>query len=137
MNITVEQATQAIAIGIAKINDLKEPSCMAIVDEGGNLIAFMRSNSATFGTAEVAINKAYTAAAFRCSTADLQASVQPGGEIFGLMGQRQPFVCFGGGLPILRNGRLVGAVGVSGGPVAADEAIALAMADSLHSFQQT
>ena len=134
MNITVEMANRAIAVGIAKINELKEPSCMAIVDEGGNLIAFMRSDGATFGTAEVAINKAYTAAAFRCSTADLQLSVQPGGEIYGLVGQRQPFVYFGGGLPILRDGRLVGAVGVSGGPVTADEAIASAMADSLHSL---
>lgn len=100
---------------------------MAVVDEGGNLIAFARSDGAAFGTAEVAINKVYTAAAFRCSTADLYASVQPGGEIFGLVGQRQPFVYFGGGLPITIGDQFVGAVGVSGGPVTADELIAGAM----------
>ena len=124
---------KALQAGISKVNELEEPTCLAVVDAGGNLVAFLRSENATFGTAEIAINKAYTASAFRLDTAELGPVVQPGAEIFGLLGQARPFIPFGGGLPVFRDGQHVGAVGASGGPVSADVAIAKAMVASLDS----
>ncbi|WP_218135090.1 GlcG/HbpS family heme-binding protein [Parasphingopyxis algicola] len=127
--ITMEQAMAALRAGLAKASDLNEPSCMAVVDAGGNLMAFARSDGAMHGTIELAINKAFTASAFGIPTADLGADVQPGGEIFGLesIRTRGSFVAFGGGLPIVENDLCIGAVGVSGGPVSVDNEIAAAM----------
>lgn len=127
--MTEESALAALKVGLDRAAELGEPSCVAIVDSGGNLTAFARSNDAAFGVGEIAINKAYTAAALRCRTEDLYQDSQPGGESYGLevSGRGRPFVLFGGGAPIRRDGVIVGAVGVSGGPVSADLKIADAM----------
>lgn len=127
--MTQELALAALKVGLDKATELGEPSSVAIVDAGGNLTAFARSDDATFGVGEIAINKAYTAAAFQCRTEDLYQDAQPGGETYGVevSGRGRPFVVFGGGAPIRRDGVIVGAVGVSGGPVAADVKIADAM----------
>ena len=133
--ITEEQALTALKVGLTKAAELGEPSCVSIVDAGGNLVAFARSDAAAFGVAEIAINKAYTSAALRCRTEGLYQDAQPGGEAFGLAvaGRGRPFVVFGGGAPVRRAGVVVGAVGVSGGPVAADIQIADAMLRYLES----
>ena len=127
--VTEELALAALKVGLDKAAELNEPSCVAIVDAGGNLTAFARSNDAAFGVGEIAINKAYTAAALRCRTEDLYKNAQPGGDEYGLevAGRGRPFVLFGGGAPIRRDGVIIGAVGVSGGPIAADLKIADAM----------
>ena len=126
-------ALAALKVGLDKATELGEPSCVAIVDAGGNLTAFARSDDAAFGVGEIAINKAYTAAALRCRTEDLYRDAQPGGEAYGLevAGRGRPFVLFGGGAPIRRDGAIIGAVGVSGGPVAADIKIADSMLQHL------
>ena len=127
--VTETAALAALKVGLDKATQLGEPSCVAIVDAGGNLTAFARSDEAAFGVGVIAINKAYTAAALRCRTEDLYRDAQPGGEAYGLevAGCGRPFVVFGGGAPIKRDGVIIGAVGVSGGPVAADLEIADAM----------
>ncbi|CAJ0557579.1 unnamed protein product, partial [Mesorhabditis spiculigera] len=134
MNLSSQQAIQALKAGEARAQELNEPSSLAIVDAGGNLIAFLRTENATFGTAEIAINKAYTSSAFKVRTADLYADAQPGGEIYGLQNTAaRPFVVFGGGVPVFVNGQLICSVGVSGGPVSADVQISDAMAISISS----
>lgn len=131
--VTEDLALAALKVGLDKAAELREPSCVAIVDAGGNLTAFARSDDAPFGLGDIAINKAYTAAALRCRTEDLYQDSQPGGESYGLevAGRGRPFVLFGGGAPIRRDGVIVGAVGVSGGPVSADLKIADAMLEYL------
>lgn len=131
--VTEELALAALKVGLDKAAELGEPSCVAIVDTGGHLTAFARSNDAAFGLGEIAINKAFTAAALRCRTEDLYQDAQPGGETYGVevAGRGRPFVLFGGGAPVRRDGLIVGAVGVSGGPVAADVKIADAMLERL------
>ncbi len=116
----------ALKAGLDKASELAEPSCVAILDAGGNMVAFAKSDGATFGVGDLAINKAYTAAAFQCKTEDLYEDSQPGGPFYGIevTSNSRPYVLFGGGIPVMRNGSCVGAVGVSGGPVAADTAIA-------------
>ncbi|MDD1963805.1 heme-binding protein [Pseudomonas putida] len=132
MHLTSQIAQAAIKAGEQKVQELNEPSCLSIVDAGGNLIAFLRTDAAAFGLGDLATNKAYTAAALKVSTADLYSDAQPGGEVFGIQGAAtRPFVVFGGGIPVRWQGDVIAAVGVSGGPVEADVAIATAMVDSI------
>jgi len=133
--ISSDEALNALRAGLKKADEIKEPSSIALCDAGGNLIAFVRSDGSTFGTVDVAISKAYTAAAFRVKTADLLADSQPGGEIYGIVtaSSSRQFVVFGGGIPLFKSGVCVGAVGVSGGPVTADVEIAEAVVAALES----
>jgi uncharacterized protein GlcG (DUF336 family) len=99
----------------------------AVVDAGGHLVAFGRMDGAEIAGPVLAVDKAYTAVANRIATSALATLAAPGGELFGLHangGGR--FVIFGGGVPILVEGIVVGAVGVSGASAAEDEACALA-----------
>jgi uncharacterized protein GlcG (DUF336 family) len=77
------------------------------------------------GSITISINKAYTAIAFQQQTAHLQEDTQPGGPIFGLSdahGGR--LVVFPGGIPLVREGEIVGAIGVSTGTVEQDQQVA-------------
>src|ERR1700761_3150642 len=131
--INAELAIKALEVGKAKAEALKEPSCLSIVDEGANLVAFVRTDNAAHGTIDIAHNKAYTSSAFRVRTAELAPLSQPGQELYGIWncGGARPYVVFGGGVPIMDGSNCLGAVGVSGGPVEADVVIAEAMADFL------
>ncbi|MGV9773416.1 GlcG/HbpS family heme-binding protein [Streptosporangium sp. NPDC003464] len=102
---------------------------VAVVDAGGHLVAFQRMDGAEIAGPALAPGKAYTAVAHRMPTADLAPLVAPGGDLYGLAGDR--YVCFGGGIPLWDRGegrRVVGAVGVSGGTVTQDVACAEAAA---------
>jgi uncharacterized protein GlcG (DUF336 family) len=137
MTITAEMALTALALGLQKANDLKEPSTLAIVDAGGNLLAYIRQPEAGLATVAIAQGKAYTALALRSPSGDWMEAVQPGGALYGLnhLGDHRPIVVFGGGLPVFSDGKLIGAVGVSGGPVPADVDIAEIMVAALLSAQ--
>lgn len=104
---------------------------VAIVDAGGHLVTFQRIEGAEIAGPVLAPGKAYTSVAHRMSTADLAPLAAPGGELFGLAGDR--FICFGGGIPLWADygeeERVVGGVGVSGGTVAQDVACAEAAAE--------
>ena len=100
---------------------------VAVVDAGGHLVAFGRMDGAEIAGPVLAVDKAFTAVANRIATSELAELAAPGGELFGLQangGGR--FVIFGGGVPIVSAGHVVGAVGVSGASAADDEACALA-----------
>ncbi len=126
--ITHEAAFSALTAGAAKARELGQPSSLAIVDMGANLLGFLRVDDAAFGTGEIAQNKAYTAAALRAPTGNWLETVQPKAPLYGLeRSVSRPFVVFGGGLPVYDGKTVVGGVGVSGGPVESDEAIAAAM----------
>ncbi|GAA4066381.1 GlcG/HbpS family heme-binding protein [Nonomuraea soli] len=103
---------------------------VAVVDDGGHLVAFQRMDGAAIAGPVLAPGKAYTSVANRVPTAVLADLTKPGGELAGLPGDR--FVCLGGGLPLWsdqgENGRVAGGVGVSGGTVAQDVSCAEAAA---------
>jgi uncharacterized protein GlcG (DUF336 family) len=99
----------------------------AIVDDGGHLIAFGRMDGAEIAGPVLAVDKAFTAVSQSASTAELARLAAPGGPLFGLHangGGR--YVIFPGGIPLRRDGRIVGAVGVSGGTIDEDQACASA-----------
>lgn len=97
----------------------------AVVDAGGHLIAFGRMDDAEIAGPTLATDKAFTAVAHSIATEDLAVLASPGGELFGLQangGGR--YVIFGGGIPLHRDGVIVGAIGVSGSTSKNDTACA-------------
>ena len=104
---------------------------IAVVDAGGNLKAFAREDGAFLGSIDIAQKKAITARYFNMSTAQLGAAAQPGKELFGIEVTNRGLVIFGGCELLVRNGVIVGAVGVSGGSVAEDTAVSKAGAAAL------
>ncbi len=100
--------------------------CIGVVDDAGLLRGFLRMDDAVPGAIDVSIKKARTAALFRTDSLELGAAAQPGGAIYTLESSNGGLISFGGGI-VLRDaqGRAVGAVGVAGATVEADQAIAL------------
>jgi uncharacterized protein GlcG (DUF336 family) len=104
---------------------------IAVVDEGGNLAAFAHMDGAWLGSIDIARNKAFTARAFDMTTEALGALSQPGEMIYGIHASNDlQIIIFGGGIPLMRNGNVVGAIGVSGGTVPQDIKVAEAGVDA-------
>lgn len=100
---------------------------VAVVDCGGELLAFLRNPSAPFHCSDIARDKAYTAAGFKLPThrwAEVSQKMSPAVKE-GLL-QRERMVMFGGGYPVLVDGETVGGIGVSGASEEQDMACALA-----------
>jgi uncharacterized protein GlcG (DUF336 family) len=125
--VDLETATRIVAAAHAEAARRSILVSAAVVDSGGHLVAFGRMDGAEIAGPVLAVDKAYTAVANRIATSELADLASPGGELFGLHangGGR--FVIFGGGVPIVVDGAIVGGVGVSGASAADDEACALA-----------
>ena len=101
------------------------PMCPAVADAAGNLIAFERMDGGKVSSVSIAIDKAFTAAAARNPTSFYGEVSQPGKAAWGISGTNDGHFCVvGGGLPITRDGVVVGGIGVSGGTADQDEEIA-------------
>ena len=130
--ITLEEARSIIAAAERKAAEIGQPMNIAVLDDGRNLKAFARMEDAWLGSIDIAINKAFTAVSFKLQTADLAEQAQPGQPLFGIHATNDlRVVIFGGGIPLERNGEIVGAVGVSGGTVDQDQEVAEAGAAAL------
>lgn len=124
---TVAQA--AIAFLVEKARGMGVAAAFAIVDSGRNLVGFLRMSGTALGAIEVAQGKAYTSCSVEMKTADLAPHVLPGAAFYGFeTSHRHPLVVFGGGVPVRRNGMVIGAVGVSGGSLQDDITLAEAVA---------
>jgi uncharacterized protein GlcG (DUF336 family) len=98
---------------------------VAVADDGGNLVAHVRMDGAWIGSIDISIKKAFTARAFDIATKDLAPLAQPGGDFFGIDASNGGRVMiFAGGIPLKRGGKVVGAIGVSGGSGEQDHAVA-------------
>ena len=129
--ITLEDARRVLDAAAAKATEIGQPMDIAVVDAGGNLKAHVRMDGANIGSITIAINKAYTAIAFQGETSSLQEATRPDGPIFGLSdahGGR--LVVFPGGIPLVRDGHIMGAIGVSTGTVEQDQEVASAGAEA-------
>ncbi|MBI5518585.1 MAG: heme-binding protein [Desulfovibrio sp.] len=125
MSLTLHSALDMIAASLGKAAEIGVPMVVAVVDAGGNLIAQHRQDDSLLASIDLALNKAYSAVAVRMPTQELGLLAQPGGALYGINtdnGGR--LVSFGGGLPVLRDGVLLGGIGVSGGSVEQDVACA-------------
>ena len=105
---------------------------VAVVDDGGHLLAFIRMDKARVTSIDVAINKAFTAACARRATHEYAAVAGAGGPAFGMHVSNQGrFMIVGGGLPIFVNGMIAGGVGCSSGSPEQDRDAAQAGIDNL------
>jgi len=105
---------------------------IAVVDDGGHLLGFSRMTRAKVTGVQIAIDKAFTAACTRKSTADYKAVGAANGPAFGIHASHQGrFTIFGGGVPILIDGECAGAVGCSSGSPEQDEQVARAGIEAL------
>jgi uncharacterized protein GlcG (DUF336 family) len=114
--LTLSAARTVIAAVQAEARSMRVALSCAVVDAGDQLLAFERMDAADLVTITLARDKAFTALANRMPTRDLAPIVQPGTEFYGydsVAGGRT--IVFAGGMPLERDGVLVGAVGVSGG----------------------
>ncbi|MEV6095719.1 heme-binding protein [Nocardia sp. NPDC051981] len=100
---------------------------IAIVDQAGHLLHFSRNEDALLGCIDLAQRKAKTSLLFRMPTATLGEISRPDGPIYGIEWSNGGLISFGGGLPITDpEGRVIGAVGVSGGTADQDVEVARA-----------
>lgn len=144
--IKLDVADIVIQACIEKSDKLGTLMNIAVVDRGGNLKAFVRQDGAWLGSIEIAQSKASTAVAFSgdqdkqgpLTTEDLTPLVQPGESLYGIQHSpigTQQVIVFGGGIPLYRGNRLIGAVGVSGSTVENDVLVAQAGADILKTLK--
>jgi uncharacterized protein GlcG (DUF336 family) len=123
--VTLEDARKIIAAAEKKAKEIRQPMNIAVADGGGNLVAHVRMDDAWLGSIDIAIKKAFTSRAFNISTRDLAQHSQSGGQFFGIHASNGGRVMiFAGGMPLQRAGKVVGAIGVSGGSGEQDHAVA-------------
>lgn len=130
--ITLADARRIIAAAEQKAQEIGQPMNIAVVDQGGNLVAHVRMDNAWIGSVDISINKAWTSRAFDISTKELGELSQSGDEFFGIhASNRGRVMIFAGGVPLKRGNQVVGAIGVSGGMGKQDQAVAEAGAAAL------
>src|SRR5215813_8295663 len=124
-SLTLEDAKRMLAAAEARAASLGIPYNIAIVDAGGHLVAFVRQDDALIGSIDLAIDKAVTARLFDKTTSELATLAQSGKPLFGIQESNAgKVVIFGGGIPIVSRGSIIGAVGTSAGTVEQDIEVA-------------
>ncbi|HEX8161662.1 MAG TPA: heme-binding protein [Pyrinomonadaceae bacterium] len=123
--ITLSDARRVIEAAEKKAEGIGQPMNIAVVDAGGNLVAHARMDGAWVGSIDISIKKAWTSRAFDIATKDLSKLAQPGADFYGIHASNGGKVMiFAGGIPLKRDGAVVGAVGVSGGSGKQDQQVA-------------
>lgn len=122
--LTLAEARRMLDAGLAEADRIGQPMNVAILDAGGHLLAFARQDGAIRASIDISQRKASTALLMEAPTAALMPLVQPGAELYGLEQTAGGMVVFGGGIPVQRDGEIVGAVGVSAGSAEQDVQVA-------------
>lgn len=123
--ITLNDARAIIAAAEKKAEEIGQPMNIAVADAGGNLIAHVRMDNAWLGSIDISIKKAWTSRAFDITTKDLADNSQSGDQFFGIHASNNGKVMiFAGGIPLKKDGKVVGAIGVSGGSGEQDHSVA-------------
>jgi uncharacterized protein GlcG (DUF336 family) len=124
--LPLETATRIVEAAKAKATEIGQPMNIAVVDDGGHLIAFARMDGAIKASIDISIRKARTSVMMNLPTSALMDVCQPGAELYGLEQLSGGLVAFGGGLLLEVDGDVVGAIGVSAGSVDQDVSVATA-----------
>ena len=131
-DISHDEAFKALLAAKKKAEDSNVLVNIAVVDAGANLKAFIRMDESYLGSIDVSIKKAKTARYFNIDTGKLGELTQPGGIIYNIELTNNGLVSFPGGVPIKnKNGKIIGAIGVSGGTIEQDREIATAGAQAI------
>ena len=129
-SISLENAKKAAAPALAEAEKNHWNMAVAIVDPSGNLVYYEKMDNTQLGSANVAIDKARSAALFKRPTKALQDALAAGGDGLRIL-RVQGAVPVEGGIPLIMDGKIVGAIGVSGATSAQDAQCAKAGADAL------
>ena len=125
MSITLKKAKEIITAAEKKAAEIGQPMNIAVVDAGGNLVAHVRMDGAWLGSIDISIKKAFTSRAFDITTKDLGENAQPGQQFYGIHASNDgKIMIFAGGIPLKKDGKVVGAIGVSGGSGVQDHSVA-------------
>jgi uncharacterized protein GlcG (DUF336 family) len=141
LRLELEEAKVIIEAARKKSEEINVLETIAVVDEGGHVIALERMNGARITGPEISIAKAFTAAGHKRSThlfnKEPNGPVLPGNEAFGIQ-QMLPgkFAVFVGGFPIVVDGEVIGGIGVSGGNGEQDTAVGTAALQALQTHLQ-
>ncbi|MFD3445906.1 heme-binding protein [Microbacteriaceae bacterium 4G12] len=119
--ISNELAKRMIEAAEVKARELDIAVNIAVVDDGGHLLAFSRMNQAPLLSVEIAQNKAYTAVAFGLPTHEWFALIKDQPALREGIVHTNKLVIFGGGYPVIRNGKIAGGIGISGGSEEQDQ----------------
>ncbi|WP_079528353.1 MULTISPECIES: GlcG/HbpS family heme-binding protein [Halobacillus] len=123
--LSLETAKKLIDSAEKEASNLDVAMVISILDDGGNLIAVHRMDDAWLASVDIAQNKAWTSVALKMPTSDLADATVPKAELYGLNTTNNGrIVVFGGGIPLVKEGKVVGAVGVSGSKVEHDVQVA-------------
>jgi glc operon protein GlcG len=129
-NVNYEQARKAIAAAVVEARKQNLPMAIAVVDTAGQLMAFERMDNTQFGSIAVSQDKAVSAAIYRRATKVFQDAVAGGGaglRVLTLRGAN----AVEGGIPLTADGKIIGAIGVSGGSAEQDGVVAKAGLDGM------
>jgi uncharacterized protein GlcG (DUF336 family) len=132
MSITLEQAEIVAEAAIEQARSIGVPMNIAIVDEGANLVSFHRMDNAWLGSVDISIKKAKTARFFDMNSGEIGKLSQPGGPLYNIEHSNGGLISFPGGV-LLKDGsgKIIGALGVSGGIVEQDHEVASAGAAAI------
>jgi len=128
--VTLENARKAAGPALAEAEKNHWNVAVAIVDTGGNLVYYEKMDNTQIGSANVAVEKARTAALFKRPTKAFQDVLAGGGDGLRILSLKG-VVAIEGGIPLVMDGKIVGAIGVSGATSAQDAQCAKAGADVL------
>jgi uncharacterized protein GlcG (DUF336 family) len=128
--IVLERADRVLAAAVSASQVRTWKMVCAVVDSGGHLVSFKRMDGAQLASIDIAIHKARTAAKFRRDTKVFESGIQSGNHyvltLDDMIGAR-------GGIPLVDAGKLIGAIGCSGGTGSQDEVVAHAGVAALNS----
>lgn len=114
--MTLELARKIVKAVEEKAKEIGVKAVVAVSNEGANPIIVECMDDSYIASYDIALNKAYTSVALKMSTKKLSTLSQPNGELYGIQfTNKGKIVIFGGGVPLISNGRIIGGLGVSGG----------------------
>merc|ERR1719158_1679350 len=126
-DISMVAAQKVLAAAVAKSEQLGVKMNIAVMDNGTNLVGFLRMDGAWLGSVDIAMRKARTAVFFQMDTDIIGSLSQPGGSLYGIEHSNGGLITFPGGIPLTTGaGNLAGSIGVSGSTVENDKAVAQA-----------
>ena len=122
MRLTFEGAQKLLAAGLAQAREMNQPQCVCVVDAGGHLLTMGRMDGAFALSIDTALRKAQTAAAYGVPTGDIAAGI----DIKLAIATEGKRINLPGGLPVIVDGHVIGAVGVGSGTGEQDRQVAAA-----------
>ena len=132
MDMSLDSLKRMASYVEEKANEIGVPVVFSAVDEGGNLLYLQRMEGALLISIKVSQDKAYTSCVLKCPTSALADITKPGESLWSLHNSGDGrIVCFGGGYHIEVDGKIIGAIGVSGGTAEQDMAVATYALDKM------